>query len=169
MRNLWAGAFRLLGTILALLSCVPMVAMLPAGFATALAFLGFTAPWLVAWATPLASFAPPLFVLSVVFLVIGNLRCGWQPASLAGLGGVLIYLAMFVFVTPMTIGTTTGMPGMAPSTTSKPTMLGLTNASMFYMGLLLIAVSFGFVLWRRWRKTCSPINPLAFFRTTRPN
>ena len=169
MQNLWAGILRLLGAILALVSCIPMLAMLPAGFATALTLIGLAAPPLVGWATPLAPIAPPLLVLSVALLVIGNLRCGWQAASLAAAGGLLVYLAMYIFVMPATMDAMTGMQGMAPAETSQPAMSGLTNAPMFYIGLIMMVSSVGLVLWRRWRKICHPFNPLAFLRTIRQN
>ncbi|MEP6896002.1 MAG: hypothetical protein ABI986_10380 [Chloroflexota bacterium] len=169
MRNFWAGTLRLLGAIVALVSCIPMLAMLPAGFATVLALLGLAAPPLVAWATPFAPIAPPLLILSVAILVIGNLRCGWQPASLAALGGLLVYLAMYVFVTPVAMDVMSGMQGMTSAETSQPAMLGLTNAPMFYVGLILMVGSFGLVLWRRWQKICRPFNPLAFLGTARQN
>jgi len=169
MRNFWAGTFRLFGAILALVSCIPMLAMLPVGFATALALIGLAAPPLVAWATPLAPIAPPLLILSVALLVIGNLRCGWQPASLAALGGLLVYLAMYVLVTPVAMDAMTGMQGMIPAEISQPAMPGLTNAPMFYIGLTLMVSSFGLVFWRRWQKICHPFNPLAFLRILRQN
>lgn len=169
MRNFWAGTLRLFGAILAVVSCIPMLAMLPAGFATVLAVLGLAAPPLVAWATPLAPIAPPLLILSIALLVIGNLRCGWQPASLAALGGLLVYVAMYVFVTPATIDAMTGMEGMTPAEISQPAMLGFTNAPLFYVGLTLVVGSFGLVLWRRWQKICHPFNPLTFLRIPRQN
>ena len=169
MRNFWAGIFRLLGAALALLSCIPMLAMLPAGFATALALIGLAAPPLVTWATPLAPIAPPLLILSVALLVIGTLRCGWQPASLAALGGLLVYLAMYVFVTPIAMDTMGEMQGMTSAETLQTAMPGLTNAPMFYIGLTLIVVSFVLVLWRRWQKNCRPFNPLTFLRAARQN
>jgi len=146
-----------------------MLAMLPVGFATALALIGLAAPPLVAWATPLAPIAPPLLILSVALLVIGNLRCGWQPASLAALGGLLVYLAMYVLVTPVAMDAMTGMQGMIPAEISQPAMPGLTNAPMFYIGLTLMVSSFGLVFWRRWQKICHPFNPLAFLRILRQN
>lgn len=169
MRNFWAGIFRLLGAILALVSCIPMLAMLPAGFATVLAVLGIAAPSFVAWATPLTPIAPLLLILSVALLVIGNLRCGWQPASLAALGGLLVYLAMYVFVTSVAMDTMTGMEGMTPAETSQTAMTGLANEPMFYVGLLLMIGSLALVMWRRWQKICHPLNPRAFLRTIRQN
>jgi LPXTG-motif cell wall-anchored protein len=167
LRNLWAGIFRLLGAALALASCIPMLAMLPAGFATILALLGLGASPLLALAAPLAPFAPSLLILSVAIFVFGNLRCGWQPAGLAAIGGLLVYLSMYVFVTPMAREAMTGMQGMILAQTPRSGMLGLTNAPMFYIGLLLMIASFGLVLWRRRQKICLPFSPLAMFRPTR--
>ncbi len=169
MRNLWAGILRLLGAVLALVSCIPMLAMLPAGFATVLAVLGLATPPLVTWATPLTPIAPLLLILSVALLVIGNLRCGWQPASLATVGGLLVYLAMYVFVTPVATDVMTAMQGMTAAETAQPIMRGITNALMFYIGLTLMVSSFALVLWRRWQKICRPFNPLAFLSAARQN
>lgn len=169
MRNLWVGTLRFLGTILALVSCIPMLAMLPTGFATILALIGLAAPPLVAWAAPLSSIAPPLLIFSIVLMVIGNLRCGWQPASLAATGGLLVYLAMYVFVTPTAMDVMTGMQGMTSSGTSHSSMPGLTNVTMFYIGLILLVGSFGLVLWRRWQRICQPFDPLAFLCAIRQN
>jgi hypothetical protein len=160
---------RLLGALLAVASCIPMLAMLPAGFATVLSLVGLAAPPLVAWATPLAPIAPLLLVVSVVLLVIGDLRCGWQPASLAALGGLLIYLAMYVFVTPLASTIMNGMEGMSSAGTSHATMPGLTNAPLFYIGLTLMAASFGLVLWRRLQKICRPFDALAFLHASQQN
>ncbi len=164
MRNLWAGALRLLGLLLAVVSCIPMLAMLPAGVVTALALIGVTAPPLVAWATPLAPIAPLLSILSVALLVIGNLGCGWQPASLAAGGGLLVYLSMYVFVMPQAMDAMTGMHRMTPAEPPPTTMPGLTNAPLFYIGLILMVGSLGLVVWRRWQKVCHPFNPLTFLR-----
>lgn len=169
MRNLWEGILRLLGTLLTLVSCIPMLAMLPTGFVTVLSFIGFTNPPILAWAIPLTPVAPLLLILSVVLLAIGHLRCGWQPASLVAVGGLLVYLAMYVFITPLAMDTMSGMEGMSIPETSQTTMPGLTNAPMFYVGLTLMVGSFGLVLWRRWQKICRPFNPLAYLRAMKQN
>lgn len=166
MRNLWAGILRTVGATLALVSCIPMLAMLPVGFATALSVIGLAAPPLVAWAAPLAPVASLLFIVSVVLLVIGNARCGWQPASIAALGGLLVYFAMYVLVTPATMDamdTMSGMESMSPAQTSS--MTGLTNASLFYIGVTLMVISFALVLWRRIQRVCRPFNPFKFLCT----
>lgn len=170
MQNFWAGTLRLLGVVLALVSCIPMVAMLPAGFALVLGLVGLASPTIFAWAAPLAPIAPLLFILSVGLLVLGHSRCGWQPASIAALGGLLVYLAMYVFVVPITMDTMTGMEPMTPvdtSPTNMADMTGLTNAPLFYAGLTLMAGSFGLVVWRRQANVCRPFNPFSFLRSTR--
>ena len=167
MRNLWAGILRLLGATLALVSCIPMLAMLPVGFATALSIIGLAASPIVAWAAPLAPIAPLLLIVSVVLLVIGNARCGWQPASIAALGGLLVYLAMYVFVIPAAMDAMTGMEKMTPAIVSS--MAGHTNVPLFYIGLTLMAGSFVLVFWRRIQKVCRPFTPFAFLRTTQEN
>lgn len=167
MRNFWPGILRFFGVVLALVSCMPMLAMLPAGFATALALLGVAAPPLTAWTAPLAPIAPTLLILSVALLVIGDLNCGWQPASLAAAGGMLVYLAMYVFVTPAAMDTMPGMQGMTSVETAQSTMPGLTNVPIFYIGLILMVGSFALVLWRRWRKVCHPFNFPTFLRAAK--
>jgi LPXTG-motif cell wall-anchored protein len=172
MRNIWAGTFRLLGAALALVSCIPMLAMLPAGFATALSLIGLATPPIVAWAAPLAPVAPLLFILSLGLLIAGHSRCGWQPASVAAVGGLLVYLAMYVFVIPVAMDAMTGMEQMTSPDTSQAAMsgmTGLTNAPLFYAGLILLVGSFGLVVWRRRANVCRPFNPFGFLRTTRQN
>lgn len=143
--------------------------MLPAGFVTVLGLIGLASAPLVSWTMPLTPFAPLLLILSVVVLVLGNSRCGWQPASLAAFGGLFVYLAMYVFITPLAKDTMSSMEGMSALEPSQTTMPGLTNASMFYFGLTLMVGSFGLVLWRRWRKFCRPFNPLVFLRALKQN
>ena len=193
MRTLWAILLRVLGACLALLSCIPMVAMLPAGFVAVMGLVGLTAAPVIAWAAPLAPIAPYLFIVSTVLLAIGHLRCGWQPASVALVGGLLVFLAMYVIVVPTTMSQETtqtsipataeamaGMPTAAPNgdmsgmeqatpvsapPLAMPGMLGRTNAPLFYVGVVLIISSFGLVWWRRWTKLCQPLNPLHELRS----
>ncbi len=139
MRNLGSGILRLLGVALAVISCIPMLTMLPAGITVMLSLVGLSIAPMAAWAAPLVPFAPFLFGLSIVFLVVGHLRCGWQPASVVALGGALVYLAMYVVVTPLAdhAMTSPAMPGMTeamPADTAIPGMAGLTNAPLFYAG-----------------------------------
>ena len=165
MRHRWDDIPRWLGGILALLSCIPMLAMLPAGFSVILSLGGLATPLFVAWMAPLAPIAPWLFVLSIVLVTVGHSRCGWQPASLAVAGGLLIYLAMYVFITPLAsdamtnMGQTTSIPKPAATMAG---MAGPTNAPLFYMGLLLLVGSYGFVWWRRRQQACQPVSlPMA--------
>ena len=147
-----------------------MLVMLPAGITAILSLVGLSIAPIAAWAAPLIPLAPFLFMLSIVFLVIGHLRCGWQPASVVALGGALVYLAMYVLVTPIPSNAITGtpMPGMAggrPADIAIPGMAGLTNAPLFYAGLVLIAGSFGLVWRRRKTNVCQPITPLGVLRS----
>ena len=180
MRTLWAALLRVLGALLAQVSCIPLIAMLPAGFVTLLSLLGLTATPLLAWAAPLAPIASYLFIVSIGFLVVGHLRCRWQPASVALVGGLLVFLAMYVLVVPMASLETpptprpatgeamSGMEQATPVSTSPPAMLGMlgrTNASLFYAGVVLIMSSFGLVWWRRRAQLCRLLNPLRGLRT----
>ena len=166
-RRFWAGSLRLLGAALALVSCVPMLAMLPAGFVAVVSLIGLTSPPVVAGVAPLAPVAPWLFGVSVVLLTMGHARCGWQPAGLAAVGGLLVYLAMYVLVGPVVMDAMTGMEGMIASDAAQTAMTGLTNAPLFYLGLTLMVASFGLVGWRRRRGVCHPFNPLALLRSAR--
>ena len=180
MRNPWSGALTMLGATLVLISCLSMLAMLPAGFVTVLSLIGLTAAPIVAWAAPLAPMAPFLFIASTALLVVGHLRCGWQPASVVAAGGLLVYLAMYVLVvppqaspdipsTPMPSMTQT-MPSMEPTTSADtvqvmPNRPSLTNAPLFYAGFILIVGSFGLIWQRRTTKACRPFNPLGALRS----
>jgi hypothetical protein len=86
------GLVRAAGGVLAVASCLPMVAMLHGAAATALSTLGAdaaTGPW-AALRHALGPVARPLLVLSVLLLVAGSLRCGRAPAALAAAGGALL-------------------------------------------------------------------------------
>ena len=154
------GILKLTGAALTAVSCIPMLATLPGGIIAALGLLGITATSapIVALTAPLAPIAQPLLLISIGLLIVGHLRCGWLPALLAAIGGLLIYLAMYVLVIPfstmdsMTIGT---MPGM----------LGLTNGSLFYAGLALLVGSFGLGWWRQRKHLCRPVHPLHLLRS----
>ena len=151
---------KLIGAVLAAVSCIPMLAALPGGIVAALGLLGITAASapIVALAAPLAPIAQPLLLISIGLLIVGNLRCGWLPAFLAAIGGLLIYLAMYVLVIPfsvmdaMTMGTMPGMPG-------------LTNGPLFYIGLAALVVSFGLSWWRQRKHICQPVHPLNLLRS----
>ena len=187
------GVLKLAGTALTAISCIPILATLPGGIVTILALIGITAtsPPIVALAAPLAPVAQQLLLVSIAMLIAGHLRCGWPPALLAATGGLLIYLAMYVFVMPapaidhtametmsgMPSTTTTADPGdgiagmtdAAPSVKpmeQTPRMSGLTNGLLFYMGLASLLSSFGLGWWRQRRNACQPLHPLRALRTT---
>lgn len=144
------------GALLAVVSCLPMVAMLPGAAATVLSTLGANAsdgPW-AAVRQALDPVARPLLIVSVLLLVAGSLRCGRAPAAMAAAGGGLLYMSMYVLP-----GSTTGMAGMA-----NQNVMGATNAPLFYSGLILIVMTFAWSAIRRLRHTCRP----AWQRSTRP-
>ncbi len=151
---------KLTGAALTAVSCVPMLAALPGGIVAVLGLLGITATSapIVALTAPLAPIAQPLLLVSIGLLIAGHLRCGWLPALLAAIGGLLIYLAMYVLVIPfptmdaMTMGTMPGMPG-------------LTNGPLFYTGLALLVGSFGLGWWQQRKHICQPIHPLSLLRS----
>jgi len=151
-----AGLVRTGGGVLAVASCLPMVAMLPGAAATALAPLGVdasTGPW-AALRHALDSLARPLLVRSVLLLVAGSLRCGRAPAALAAAGGALLYVSMY----RASGSATAAMAGMGTHTGT-----GTTNGPLFYAGSGLIATTFAWSAIRRRRRTCRP----AWQRSTR--
>ncbi len=185
MREVATRILRLLGAALALISCIPMLATLPAGFVAVLSLIGLTPAPVAAWAAPFAPVAPLLFILSTTLLAIGHSRCGWQPASVVVLGGLLVYLSMYVFVVPAnaspaaqslpmpgmpTAGATGAMPRTGPTMptvnpqSTMAAMIGRTNAPLFYVGLILMAGSFGLVWWRHRLSVCRPFHPLSLLR-----
>jgi hypothetical protein len=91
MQNIWAGTFRLLGATLALVSCIPMLAMLPSGFVTLLSLIGLATPPIVAWAAPLTPVAPLLFISSVGLLIAGTCAVAGNLPLLPQLG---VYLSI---------------------------------------------------------------------------
>lgn len=109
------GLARVLGGIGALASCVPMVAMMPAGFATALSFVGLGASSAAVHtlAPHLNPIAQPLLLLSAALLAVTSLRCSLAAVFTASSGGLLMYLGMYVWTDPG----------------------GVTNPSLFYPGL----------------------------------
>src|SRR5712692_3645328 len=115
MRLRWDRIHPLVGSALAILSCIPMLGMLPAGFAAILSLGGLATPVFAAWVAPLAPFAPWLFILSIVLVTLGHSRCGWQPAGMTAAGGSAIYRAMYVFIVPLATNTMTNMGQMTGS------------------------------------------------------
>ncbi len=151
-----AGLVRAAGGVLAVASCLPMIAMLPGAAATALGALGVdasTRPW-AALRHALDPVARPLLVLSVLLLVAGSLRCGRAPAALAAAGGALLYVSMYL----ASGSATAAMAGMGTHTGT-----GTTNAPLFYAGIGLIATTFAWSAVRCHRRTCRP----AWQRSTR--
>ena len=142
-----------------------MLAMLPTCFSVILSLGGLATPLFVPWMAPLAPIAPWLFVLSIVLVTVGHSRCGRQPASLAAAGGLLMYLAMYVFITPLASDAMTNMgqtTSIAKPAATMAGMAGPTNAPLFYLGLLLLVGSYGFVWWRRRQQACQPVSlPMA--------
>lgn len=182
------GVLKFTGAVLTAISCIPMLAMLPGGIVTALALIGITttsAP-IIALATPLAPIAQPLLFMSIGILAVGHLRCGRSPTLLAAMGGLLVYLAMYVFVSPVSTRdhsameampgmpsataiagpeeSMTGMTGDTASATPIAQMPGLTNEPLFYTGLVLLLGSFVVSGWRQRRKACQPFHPFQTLR-----
>ena len=124
-----------------LVSCIPMAAMLPGAVGGALGLVGLgTSSAVVSRLAPaLNVVAQPLLLFSVMLLVVGGLRCGRIVVSLAMIGGVLLYVSMYVWTTD----------GGAPS------------PALFYVGLACFVGAYGVSWLRRRGKRCRPlVSPL---------
>lgn len=114
-----------------------MAAMLPGAVAGALtiAGLGASSAAFTTFAPALNSVARPLLLLSSALLAVSGLRCSRAAVTFAATGGLLLYLAMYVF-------TRTD---------------GATSPALFYPGLGLFAGAY-VVGWRRRRaSSCRPV------------
>src|SRR3990172_1903177 len=185
------NTLKIAGAALTAVSCIPMLSLLPGGVIAVFALLGISATSapIGALAAALAPVAQPLLLISIAMLIAGHLRCGWSPIFFAVIGGLLIYLAMYVFAVPAPLidhAALETMPEMSPSTTvpnpddpmagmidaapdaqsmaQLPGMVGLTNEPLFYTGLALLFGSFGLGWWRRRRDVCQPLHPLRAMR-----
>lgn len=120
-----------------LVSCIPMVAMLPGAVGGALGLVGLGASSaVVARLTPmLNAVALPLLMFSVALLVVGGLRCGRIVMASALVGGVLLYVSMYVW-------TTDG---------------GATSPVLFYVGLACFTGAYVVSWLRRRGKRCRPL------------
>lgn len=120
-----------------LVSCIPMVAMLPGAVGGALGLVGLGASGAVVsrLAPALNAVALPLLMFSVLLLIVGGLRCGGIVVSLAMIGGVLLYVSMYVW-------TTDG---------------GATSPALFYVGLACFIGAYGVSWLRRRDKRCRPL------------
>jgi hypothetical protein len=154
-----------LGGVLALVSCVPMVAMLPGAVATLLTTIGITTTSgpLAPVAQGLAPIARPAAHRRRAPAAGGFAALRRGPAVLAAVGGTLLYLSMYVVPHP----SSPGMGGMAATSTpaqgtaGRAGAVGATNAPVFYLGL---AAYLGTFLWsslRRWRRACRPVRVTA--------
>ncbi len=120
-----------------LISCIPMVAMLPGAVGGALGLVGLGASSVVVsrLAPALNVIAQPLLLLSAVLLVVGGLRCSRGIVALALIGGVLLYGSMYVWIDSA----------------------GTTSPGPFYVGLGCFVGAY-FLSWRRRRaKRCRPL------------
>lgn len=151
-------SLRALAGVLGFASCLPMLAMLPAGVVAALAAVGIRAssgPF-AALARDLAPVAKPLLVAATLLLVLAGLRCGLGPAILGGLGGSLLYLGMYVLASPAGVGPDGGMAGMG-AMTSPTGQSAAVNAPVFYLGLALFVGAYGWPVIRHRRRSCRPL------------
>ncbi len=82
-----------------LVSCLPMVAMLPGVASGVLGVVGLGASGAVVshLAPGFGAVAQPLLLFSVLMLAVGGLRCGRTVVALALVGGTLLYLSMYVW------------------------------------------------------------------------
>jgi len=126
-----------LGGLGALASCLPMVAMLPGGFAAALGFIGLgsTSAAVRTLAPQLTSVAQPLLLVSAALLAVTSLRCSRLAVTSAASGGVLLYLGMYVII--RRDGTATPL--------------------LFYPGLALFLATYAISFARRRQTACRPL------------
>ena len=82
-----------------LVSCLPMVAMLPgvAGSVLGVVGLGASSALVSRLAPGLGVVAQPLLLFSVLMLAVGGLQCGRTVVALALVGGALLYLSMYIW------------------------------------------------------------------------
>lgn len=120
-----------------LVSCLPMVAMLPGVAGSVLGVVGLGASSaVVSWLAPgLGVVAQPLLLFSVLMLAVGGLRCGRTVVALALVGGALLYLSMYVW---------TGRGGG-------------TSPVAFYMGLGCFVGAYVVSWSRRCGRRCRPL------------
>lgn len=120
-----------------LVSCIPMVAMLPgaAGGALGLVGLGASSAVVARFAPALNTVAQPLLLFSVLMLAVGGLRCGRSVVALALVGGALIYVSMYVW--------TDGD--------------GRTSPGLFFAGLGCFFGAYVVSWWRRRGHCCRPL------------
>ncbi len=131
------GAARTLGGVGALASCLPMVAMLPGGFAAALGLIGLgsSSAAVRTLAPQLNSVAQPLLLVSVTLLAVTSLRCSRLAVASAASGGVLLYLGMYLI------------------TRSD----GSATPLLFYPGLALFLATYPVSFVRRRQAACRPL------------
>ena len=136
-RQRTVGAARALGGIGALVSCLPMVAMLPGGFVAALGLIGLgsSSAAVRTLAPQLNSVAQPLLLVSAALLAVTSLRCSRLAVASAASGGVLLYLGMYVI-------------------TRRD---GTASPLLFYPGLALFLATYPISFARRRQATCRPL------------
>lgn len=163
---------RVLAAVFGAASCLPMLAMLPAGVATLASTVGIhaTSGPAAPLARSLAPVARPLLVLATLSLVGAALRCGIRPAVLAGVGGTLLYLSMYVLPTAAPVGTR--MADMGGSLHGLGTVAaragasGATNAATFYLGLAALVATYLWSGLRHRRRSCHPVSVAAILGAT---
>jgi len=114
-----------------------MAAMLPGAVGGALGLVGLGASSaVVSRLTPALNLvAQPVLLFSIMLLVVGGLRCGGIVVSFAMIGGVLLYVSLYVW-------TTDG---------------GATSPAPFYVGLACFIGAYGISWLRRRGKRCRPL------------
>jgi hypothetical protein len=145
------------------LGCAAMVSMLPGAAANALSVLGITGS--SALAVTFARVAEPLFIASVVLILISALACSRLVTFLSAAGATLLYLSMFQ------LASGTSAPGgamsmMAVHPAHQATVMH-ANAPTFYLGLITLISSAALAAWRRHRHQCQPLLRLPQLRPAR--
>jgi hypothetical protein len=135
----------LLGTTGTAVGCAAMAASLPTGIAGVLASLGISGSGL--FAHTLGSAARPLFIASAILLIAGALACSRLVATLAIVGGLLLYLSMF----ELAHGGGGDSDSMSMTAMNHAHGTARADSISFYAGLGALLLSITLQIWRRRR------------------
>jgi hypothetical protein len=140
-----------LGTTGTAVGCAAMAASLPAGIAGAFGSVGLGGSGLFARA--LGGAGRPLFIASALLLIAGALACSRLVASLAALGGLLLYVSMF----ELARGGGGGSGSMSTMAMNHTHRAARAEPITFYFGLGALLLSITLQIWRRRRGSCRPV------------
>ena len=126
----WGSA---IGVVVTALSCTVMIAATVVGLLGVIG-LRVSAQFADAFNTALAPIAQPLLVVALALIVIGLVPRGRLPILLALIGGVLVFVSMFLIP-----GGGSGMSRMAAMSTTQTNPFSLL---VFWLGMAGLALAF---------------------------